>query len=78
MIYIDWLEFPHCGCEIDNRDGEYDIEVYLDGHECPVHVILPRMRTALSAMYIEFGENFPVDERIAVDLAREALGIKRE
>ena len=39
---------------------------------------IEQLEEALGAMYAEFGENFPDDERVVVDLARKALeGVKK-
>ncbi|MHA2253522.1 MAG: hypothetical protein ACXAD7_24400 [Candidatus Kariarchaeaceae archaeon] len=37
--------------------------------------LITQLLEALEAMHKEFGENFPDDERIAVDLARKAIAL---
>ena len=68
IIYLQWRggEYEEdntwCWDQINDDDIEY---IRAD------RVI--QIRDALEAMYTEFGENFPDDERICVDLARQAL-----
>jgi hypothetical protein len=40
------------------------------------HAEIERLREALRALYEEFAANFPAGENVAVDYAREVLGIK--
>lgn len=49
---------------------------YIDeyGHQVdPLFDILEESLQALMAMYTEFGESFPKEERVAVDMARDVF-----